>query len=68
MKYFYIINVWNRDGYSFMICSDKELSRDEVLDVCKENHLFYENKDANDAYVDAFPLTEDIVKYKPIFV
>ena len=64
MKYFYIVNVFNQDGYSFMVCANEPLSADDVLARCKEKRLFYENRDAKDAYVDAFPMTEDIVRYK----
>ena len=64
MKYFYIVNVFCVDGYSFMVCSDKPMTTKEVIDKCKDKRLFYENRDAKDAYVDNCPLTEDIVKYK----
>lgn len=62
--YFYIVHIFNRDGYSFMVTSNEPLTTKQVIDKCKENHLFEENKDARDAYVDEHPLTEDIVKYK----
>ena len=64
MKYFYIVHIFNQDGYSFMVCSDKPLTTKDVIERCKDKRLFYENRDAKDAYVDAFPMTEDIVRYK----
>ena len=63
--YFYIVHIFSRDGYSFMVTSNEPLTDKQVIDRCKDNHLFYENRDARDAYIDACPLTEDIVKYKP---
>ena len=62
--YFYIVHIFNRDGYSFMVTSNEPLTTKEVIERCKENHLFDENKDARDAYIDSCPMTEDIVKYK----
>lgn len=62
--YFYIVHIFNRDGYSFMVTSNESLTTKQVIDRCKENHLFEENRDARDAYIDEHPLTEDIVKYK----
>lgn len=62
--YFYIVHIFNFDGYSFMVTSEKPLTNEEVIERCKSNHLFYENKDAKDAYIDSSPVTEDIVKYR----
>lgn len=65
MRNFYIVNVFSRDGsYSFMVCSKEDLTTAEVLNRCKDKQLFYENRDARDAYVDSHPLTEDIVRFK----
>lgn len=62
--YFYIVHIFNRDGYSFMVMAEEPLTNEEILARCKDKRLFYENRDARDAYIDAFPMTEDIVKYK----
>lgn len=64
MMYFYIVHIFKQDGYSFLVCSKEPLQNDEVIKRCKDKMLFYENRDAKDAYVDAFPMTEDIVRYK----
>lgn len=64
MEYFYIVHIFNQDGYSFMVSSDRALTSKEVIDRCKDKRLFYENRDAKDAYIDSFPMTEDIVRYK----
>lgn len=65
MSNFYIVNVFSRDGnYSFMVCSQDNLTTKEVIEKCKDKRLFYENRDAKDAYVDSNPLTEDIVRFK----
>ena len=47
-----------------MVCSNESLTTAEVLNRCKDKRLFYENRDARDAYVDSNPLTEDIVRFK----
>lgn len=65
MSNFYIVNVYSREGnYSFMVCSEESLTTAEVLNRCKDKQLFYENRDARDAYVDSNPMTEDIVRFK----
>lgn len=68
MTYFYIINVFSRfGGYSFLCKSGTPLTTEQVIDRCKGRHLFDEQSDARDAYVDAYPMTEDIVRYKTAY-
>ena len=67
MTYFYIVNVFNKYGYSFLVKSDRPLTADEVIDRCADHRLFEEVRDRRDAYIDANPFTEDIVKYKKAY-
>lgn len=59
------MNVYSRyGGYSFLCKSRKDNTKQEVIDKCKEKHLFDEQRDAKDAYVDDSPTTEDICRYR----
>lgn len=65
MIYFYIVNVFSRaGGYQFLCKSRESLTPKQVIDRCQDRHLFDEQRDARDAYIDNTPLTEDIVKFK----
>ena len=64
MKYFYIVNVYNKDGESFLCMSDEPLTAEEVISRCQDKHLFAEQREGRDAYLDEHAQTEDIVKYK----
>lgn len=62
--YFYIVHVFNQYGNPpFMVMSEEQLTAKQVIEKCKAKRLL-DHEDARDAYIDAFPLTEDIVKYK----
>ena len=68
MIYFYIVNVYNPyGGYSFLCKSRESLTTKQVIDRCKDAHLFDEQRDARDAYIDDRPMTEDIVRYKKAY-
>jgi hypothetical protein len=68
MIYFYIVNIFSRSGgYSFLCKSTECLTDKQVIDRCGDKRLFDEQRDARDAYVDAFPMTEDIVRYKKAY-
>lgn len=67
MHYFYIVNVYTKDGDSFLCMSDKPLTAEEVISRCQDKHLFAEQRDAKSAYVDEHAQTEDIVKYKTAY-
>jgi hypothetical protein len=59
-KFYYKVDVCGKNGYSFMLSSNEELTEDDVLDVALENNLFEDDKDVGIAIVDDLITEYDI--------
>lgn len=59
-KFYYKVDVLGRNGYSFMLSSNEELTEDDVFDVALENNLFEDDKDVGIAIVDDLVSDYDI--------
>lgn len=66
MENYYIIDVNPRgeESYDFLVCSNENLTKEQVIERCKDKRLFYENRDARFADVELNPRNSDIAKYK----
>lgn len=63
-KFYYKVDVLGKNGYSFMLSSNEELTEDDVFDVALENNLFEDEKDADIAIVDDLVTKYDIKAFK----
>ena len=59
-KFYYKVDVLGKNGYSFMLSSNEELTEDDVFDVALENNLFEDDKDVGIAIVDDLVSDYDI--------
>ena len=64
MENFYIVNVWKEGGYAFLVCSNENLTEDEVITRCKKADCFDERIDAKFASVSMNPAEDEIARYK----
>lgn len=63
-KHYYKIDVLGDDGYSFMVCTTKEIDKDEVLALAYENELFQNADDAENCIMDDDVDDTDIQHFK----
>lgn len=63
-KYYYKIDVPGRYGYSFMVVSNNELDKTQVLNKALVHELFDDKKDANYAIIDDLISNYDIEIFK----
>ena len=59
-KFYYKVDVLGKNGYSFMLSSNEELTEDDVFDVALENNLFEDDKDVGIAIIDDLVTEYDI--------
>lgn len=64
-RFYYKIDVMGRNGYSFMISTDVELSDPNyAIDIALDYNLFEDNEDANYAEVDDLVSQYDITHFE----
>lgn len=63
-KFYYKVDVLGKNGYSFMLSSNEELTEDDVFNIALENNLFEDEKDADIAIIDDLVTKYDIKAFK----